>query len=439
MGVEARAREEGRMRVVILAEAPAVLVELCGVSLLERLLRTLQRVGVPKAVIVSSTAEALEQELAKPSRFRSEITWRMQRRPAGPVRVEELRGAGSEGELLCILPGDAVWDDRLLTLLLTSKEPAALVDSAPPPSIEPFVSKMPATPRGRLTGAAVLDPGWMLRETESIYDVLSREAVSGRLPVLDIAAQPSYSLAMRRELRPLWIPAPQTPQRKQAERVILDSAQKGALDLPAWVHGPIETSLIARLCRTSITPNQLTALCNIVAWAVVPLFAAGHLVWGTVLALAVGILDGLDGKQARVKVETTEAGKLEHWLDTFYELAWLLALAYYFQASGALPDAWKYLLLFLAAEGVDGVAKLSIIRRYGRLIDELSPLDRAIRFFGGRRNVYIWILAVGVLLGAPAKAFVVMVWWEAVTAIIHVARAIWAIWIRPFDLSPEKN
>ena len=136
-----------------------------------------------------------------------------------------------------------------------------------------------------------------------------------------------------------------------------------------------------------------------------------------------------------MKVETSEAGKLEHWLDTFYELAWLFALTFYFQTSGQLPDAWKYLLLFLGAEGVDGLAKLSIIQRYGRLIDELSPLDRKIRFLGGRRNIYIWILAVGVLLGAPAHSFVVMVWWEVVTAIIHVARAVWAIWIRPFDFS----
>lgn len=439
MGAQAGTRLAGSMKVAILAEAPTALVELCGVSMLERLLRTLQRVGVPEVVIISSTAEALEEELAKPSRFRSEIVWTMQPRPVGPARIEELRGPGSEGELLLTLPGDAVWDDRLLRLLLKRNEPAVLIDSAPPPSVEPFVSRMPATSRGRLTGAAVLDPAWMSRETGSLYEVLSRELGSGGLPVLDVAEQPSYSLTMRRELRPLWIPAPQPAQRKQAERLILDSAQKGSLDLPAWVHGPIETSIVAQLCKTSITPNQLTAFCNIVAWAVVPLFATGHLAWGTALALAVGVLDGLDGKQARVKVETTEAGKLEHWLDTLYELAWLLALAYYFQVSGALPDAWKYLLLFLAAEGVDGLAKLSIIRRYGRLIDELGPLDRAIRFFGGRRNVYIWILAVGVSLGAPAQAFVVMVWWEVVTAILHVLRAIWAVWIRPLNFSTEKN
>src|SRR5688500_7488490 len=67
------ARRECSMKVAILAEAPAALMDLCGISSLERLLRTLQRVGVPEVVLVSSTAEALEEALAKPSRFRNEI------------------------------------------------------------------------------------------------------------------------------------------------------------------------------------------------------------------------------------------------------------------------------------------------------------------------------------------------------------------------------
>jgi phosphatidylglycerophosphate synthase len=423
------------MKVVILADAPAALIELCGISLLERLLRTLQRAGVRQAVLVSSTPEALEQELARPSPPRSEIAFTFQRRNAGPVTIEEICGAGSEDDTLLVLPGDAVWDDRLISLLITKKEPAVLVDSAPPPSVETFITQMPATTRGRLSGAAVLRRAWMSGESGPFYEILRRTLDERGLPLLDIAAQPSYSLAMRRKLRPLWIPAPQPAQRKQAERLILDAAQKGSLDLPAWVHGPIETFLVARLCKTPITPIQLTALCNVVAWMTVILFATGHLVWGTALALAVGVLDGLDGKQARVKVETSEGGKLEHWLDPLYELAWTFALAYHFHASGELPDAYKYLLLLLGSEGVDGLAKLSIIRRYGRLIDELSPLDRKIRFLGGRRNIYIWILAVGMLLGAPAKSFVVMAYWEAVTAAVHVVRAAWAIWIRPFDFS----
>ncbi len=247
--------------------------------------------------------------------------------------------------------------------------------------------------------------------------------------VLEVADQPIYSLAMRRHLPLLWIPQPGP----EAERRILDAAQKGSQDLPALVHAPIETFLVRHLSQTRITPNELTAVCNVVAWSAAILFAFGYLVAGTLCALAVGVLDGLDGKLARVKVETSDAGKLEHWFDTFYELAWALALAFHLQLSGLLPGAYWYLLLLLFSEGVDGLAKLSVIRRYGRLIDELTPLDRKIRLFGGRRNIYIWILAVGLLVGAPAKAFIVIAYWEAISAIVHVVRAYWTIRVRPLQ------
>ena len=64
------------------------------------------------------------------------------------------------------------------------------------------------------------------------------------------------------------------------------------------------------------------------------LFASGHLWWGRVLALLVGVLDGVDGKLARTKFETTESGKSEHSLDYLIELSWWTALAYHFHESG---------------------------------------------------------------------------------------------------------
>ena len=377
------------MQVIILADAPGALIELCGITLLERLLRTLQRVGVRSATVRTRTLEMIAPELEKNSPPRSEIA----------AHLEQAAAANVGDELRLVLPGDAVWDERLLRLLLVQTEPCTLVDS------------------GRATGAFVA----------------RGDDVAASARVLDIAEQPAYSLELRRAVRPLWIPAPEPGQRKEAERRILDAAQKGSLDLPAVVHGPIETFLVARLCKTPITPNQLTVFGNVVGWVTAILFATGHLVAGTLCALAVGVLDGLDGKQARVKVETSESGRLEHWFDAFYELSWAVALAYHFHASGQLPGAWLYLLLLLGAEGVDGLAKLSVIRRYHRLIDELSPLDRKIRLLGGRRNVYVWILALGLLVGAPAQAFVVIAYWEAASALVHVVRAFWVIWVRPLQ------
>src|SRR2546423_11520986 len=58
---------------IIIADAPETLTELCGVSLLERLLRILQRLGFRHAIVVSSTPEIVGAELANHSWARENI------------------------------------------------------------------------------------------------------------------------------------------------------------------------------------------------------------------------------------------------------------------------------------------------------------------------------------------------------------------------------
>jgi uncharacterized membrane protein YhdT len=53
-----------------------------------------------------------------------------------------------------------------------------------------------------------------------------------------------------------------------------------------------------------------------------------------------------------------------------------------------------------------------------------------VRLLGGRRNIYVWILTIGFLLGNAPGAFALMAWWEAATALVHVVRAIFAISFR---------
>jgi phosphatidylglycerophosphate synthase len=167
--------------------------------------------------------------------------------------------------------------------------------------------------------------------------------------------------------------------------------------------------------------------CNIVAWIVTALLATGRLGWGLGLALVVGVLDGLDGKQARVKLETSKVGKLEHFLDALFENSWWIALAWHLSVSGKLPDAFAYLGLLIGAEVLNALARASIVRYHGKSMAELGRFDRIFRLISGRRNIYVWILALGLICGAPAGAFKLIVWWEAVTAAVHLARAVWAV------------
>lgn len=416
---------------LILADSPGALVELCGISILERLLRTLQRCGITRATVLSSTPRLIAEQLAQPSWPRAQLNLTVRNRPSGPVTVEQIVDVWPElAQKLLVLSGNAVFDYRLLPLVADQNSLAVLVDSAVPPRLQPLVSFAPNTIRGKLCGAVLLTREWALSQSGSLDQALCRGLEQNSVITLDVATQPSYSIMMHRELRPFWFPAPSQPNKKLAERVLLDAAQKGTLDFPAWVHAPIENFLISHLCKTSITPNQLTVFCNVIAWGTTILFATGRLFWGIALALIVGVLDGLDGKQARIKVETSKSGKLEHWFDAFFEISWWTALAYHFHVSGQLPGAFRYLFLLLLAEGLDGIAKGSVYFAYGKSIDELGPFERMVRLLGGRRNVYVWILTVGLFLGAPAKAFIVMAWLEVATAAVHLPRAVWAVWVR---------
>jgi hypothetical protein len=106
---------------------------------------------------------------------------------------------------------------------------------------------------------------------------------------------------------------PPEQDRRVAERIILDASQKGRLDLPAYFHAPIETR---------ITPNQITIAGFIIGCSATAAFALDCVGLGILAAPIFGIVDGLDGKQSRVKIEMTERGKWEHHLDYLIENSW---------------------------------------------------------------------------------------------------------------------
>jgi phosphatidylglycerophosphate synthase len=298
------------------------------------------------------------------------------------------------------------------------------VDSAPPSDQAPLYRGVSRCRHGAVIGAAVVSPE-SLEPADTPWDAWLESALDrGVLPAVDVASLDPRMEGMRRDLRHLWFPAPDSQEaRMLAERVVLDSAQKATLDLPAYAHGPIETAIIRRLSRTSITPNQLTLVTNLVAWGVTALLATGHLLAGTVVALAVGVLDGLDGKQARVKVETTQAGEWEHVADYVYELSWWTALAWYFHATTEVPNAFLLLGLMWLSDLADRLARRAVKQRSGRDLDTVSRADVWFRLVGGRRNVYIWMFAVALAVGRPAQGFVAFTVWGIITGVFHVIRA----------------
>jgi phosphatidylglycerophosphate synthase len=196
---------------------------------------------------------------------------------------------------------------------------------------------------------AVVSGEWLSTKNRAtaLVGELEADIVAGRIRTVDAAKQQAYIPDMRRSVRPIFFPAPSPNCRPLAERLLRNATQKGVLDFPALVHALIEKWLVSHLCRTPITPNQITLVTGVFGLSVTVLYALGYLWPGALLALIIGVLDGLDGKLARLKVQMTKAGKEEHLLDYVVEMSWWIALAYHFHATGQVRYAYALLLAFL--------------------------------------------------------------------------------------------
>jgi hypothetical protein len=138
-----------------------------------------------------------------------------------------------------------------------------------------------------------------------------------------------------------------------------------------------------------------------------------------------GIVDGLDGKQSRVKIETTELGKWEHHLDDLIEYSWWTVIAFNLWRSGLFPNVFYFFALLIGSHVLDHLARRRTKMAKGRLLDDVAPFDRAFRLIAARRNVYVWILACGFLLGAFPQSYAVICGWAAFSAAVHLVRSIW--------------
>ncbi|RMH20637.1 MAG: CDP-alcohol phosphatidyltransferase family protein, partial [Gemmatimonadetes bacterium] len=237
-----------------------------------------------------------------------------------------------------------------------------------------------------------------------------------------------YLPDLRRSLRPYWSVVRSGVERRRAARAIMDSAQKGVLDLPArYLHPPFENFLAARLSATPVTPNQITVLTAILAFTATYLFATGGYGWALVLALVTNVLDGVDGKLARVKLKTSRFGDLlDHTLDVTFEFTWYLALGWGLSGGDLRAPLFlvgpALILVMLGTRAVSGVYKSLT----GRQIHDHTAFDRAVRLVAGRRNIYVMLLLGGYLMDRMAEAFVLCLVWGIVTLAVYKVRAFMA-------------
>ncbi|TMP91560.1 MAG: hypothetical protein E6L07_13355 [Verrucomicrobia bacterium] len=417
---------------ILIADAPGALMELCGVNLLDRLLRILQGLGFRRAIVFSTMPEIIGAELAKHSWAREKVVVHLVPRAIGPFTAQLLFEQGPSERFL-IVPANIYCDARLLAALCAEDSPAALVDSNPPE----FARSLIRSPCGPVL--VTKDSLSAFSPAAPFFEELKDKINNGETDIIDAAEEDDYIVGMRRRVRPVCFSAPSEENRRVAERIILDSAQKGTLDLPAYFHAPIETAIISLLCKTRITPNQITIAGFIIGCSATAAFALSRVGLGILAALIFGIVDGLDGKQSRIKIEMTERGKWEHHLDYLIENSWWAAIAFHLWRSGQFPNVFYFFALLIGSHLLDEFAKRRAKMVKGRLLDDLTPFDRAFRLIAARRNVYVWILACGFLLDAFPQSYAVICGWAAFSSAVHLMRSIWICNARRYRVADTRT
>ncbi len=415
---------------LIIADSPEALTDLCGISLLERMRRIALQLGFREAMILSNSVKAMATHIANESWRRADLSLTFRDRTGANVTVGDIVDChaalkvASDGRVLIVF-ADFYCDERLLRSLAGAQTNSALIDSDPPSIIAPLLENSGGHFSGLLC-AALLSSEWLSRKNRdgTLVEEITSDMLAGRIARVDAARQQAYVPSMRRSVRPVFFPAPSLERRPWAERLLRDATQKGVLDFPAIVHAPIEKWLVSHLCRTTITPNQITLGTGVLGLVVTLLYACGYLWLGVLLALVIGVLDGIDGKLARLKAQTTKLGKREHDLDYFVETSWWMALAYHFQATGQIRYAYVIFFAFFAFHRLERVATKAVQRRIGRNLDDFAPFDRVVRIVAGRRNIYTWLFAFFLVIGSPATGFIWLCFWGMVSAVIHIVRAL---------------
>jgi hypothetical protein len=157
--------KSSRPPLLIVADSPEALTELCGISLLERTRRVALHLGFGEAMVLSNSVEAMADHVAQQSWHRSDLSLMFRERGAAEVTVGDILDClvamrvPSDGRILIVFAG-FYCDGRLFRSLAQTQTSSALVDSDPPSIIAPLLENSDAHSVGRLLCATLLSSKW---------------------------------------------------------------------------------------------------------------------------------------------------------------------------------------------------------------------------------------------------------------------------------------
>jgi phosphatidylglycerophosphate synthase len=377
--------------IIVDATSEAAFQRLWGLTLLERNLRLVERLGARSIHIFARAQDADRAKRRKLTGTSEPI-----------VHVSESMSHADLGRLVTeapgpvlILEGQAVYDRRFTALMWQQAAPTVGTNGTQPlEALALLVDRSSASILSDLGDAATGKPrAGTILTNESIRQV-DLHSLDHRVPHL------------RKSVAPQIIRIEDAASRKRADEFLKSFAGKGINDLVGeFIHPPIEFLLTRIVARTPVTPDQISYLIIVLSVVAIPLFAVGRLWEGIAINLIRGVIDGVDGKLARLTLRESEAGNvLDHGTDTAYLPLLFAAFGYHLADGDWLSAAAlsSYLLHFFYWHNR---LFTSWYRNFFDEADgEFRGSDRLVRRIHPKRNIFILLLVIAMLVGRPEFA-----------------------------------
>ena len=409
------------------------LIQIAGMPLIGRVLHRLKEAGVQSVwIAVGYAADIVRQQIGDnyaglKIQYINVKHWKK----GNLYSVLAAQGIFQQNFLLCM--SDHIFDPEIPKKLINSKFESAIVlavdkvSEADTKVLERDGTILEIGKKINHSNIAI-DTGVFLCSPK-IFDYANQTAKEGSSELADcvrIAGQ-SGDAQVVDVSGYLWADVVTKQDFDRAKRLIVENSQKkrGASDFVAhYFNRPIENAILYYISDwLFITPHRLTIATNILAWFITYLFFSGYLGLGALLTFVVGIMDGLDGKLARIRWSSTKLGLMEHPFDMLYEFSWLVALGLFLsQSEGLLP-------LGLVAGSITLIAFYRFCydqfsRATGISLDIYGRFERSFRRIAGRRNIYNVYILIGVLLGIPLYSLIGVLFHSALTAFVYACRAL---------------
>ena len=279
--------------------------------------------------------------------------------------------------------------------------------------------------------AAFIDAG----QVQNVLSCMEKPAqnLPHGLQIVQTGDMEAFDENLRRSNKPLLEPV--SKERKSAlENRLYGNAYRGVTDLVTKFVWPKPAKRVVHLCANlHISPNMVTSLGLLLVIAACYLFLHGYYGWGLLAGWIMTFLDTVDGKLARVTIQSSKFGHLfDHAIDLFHPpfwyIFWGMSLVN-FQAilgQGLEQMYWIIVIAYIAGRVVEGLFPL-----LGDCsIFTWRPFDAWFRLITARRNPCMILLTLSFLTGMPEWGFVAVTFWSALTSVILVLRLLQASLVR---------